>query len=216
VLWHWPDKPGHTQQEEEEFERTHKISVNPKGSHAVSRLGMWLSVLIMGIALATFLFSYFYIRLENAVWPPEGIAPPETLLTFIAASILLVSAAVMRWAVKGIEQGNQRRLRTGLALTFLLGALALAIQIFDFTRLGFSVDFHAYGSLFYILGGFAFVVLSGGLLINLLIQFWAGRGQYTPRDHVGVENTGLYWYAAIVIWLLTFATLYGVPYLIGA
>ena len=191
----------------------HGIPVNPKGSHAVSRLGMSLSVLIMGIALATFLFSYFYIRLENAVWPPEGVAPPETLLTIIAASILLTSAGVMRWAVKGIEQGNQHRLRIGLALAFLLGALSLGIQIFDFTRLDFSVDFHAYGSLFYILGGFAFVVLSSGLVMNGLIQFWAGRKEYTVRNHVGVENTALYWYAAIVIWLLTFAALYGVPYL---
>ena len=119
----------------------------------------------------------------------------------------------MRWTVKGIEQGNQRRLRIGLALTFFLGALAFGIQILDFTRLGFSVDFHAYGSLFYILGGFAFVILSGGLIMNLLIQFWAGRGEYNSRNHVGVENTGLYWYAAIVVWLLTFAALYGVPYL---
>jgi cytochrome c oxidase subunit 3 len=91
--------------------------------------------------------------------------------------------------------------------------LALVIQIFDFTRLGFNLEFHAYGSLFYILGGFAFVVLSGGLIMNGLIQFWAGREDYTPRDHMGVENTGLYWYAAVIVWLLTLATLYGAPYL---
>jgi cytochrome c oxidase subunit I+III len=213
ILWHWPEEAGHKRQAEEEFERTHQISVNPKGSFAVSRLGMSLGVLIMGIALVTFLFSYFYIRLENTVWPPEGIAPPETLLTITAASILLASVGFMRWAVKAIEQGNQYRLRIGLALTFILGTLALCIQIFDFTRLGFNTDFHAYGSLFYILGGFALVVLCGGLIMNGLIQFWARRGEYTPRNHVGVENTRLYWYAAVIIWLLTFATLYGVPYL---
>jgi heme/copper-type cytochrome/quinol oxidase subunit 3 len=138
------------------------------------------------------------------------------LLTVTAALILLASGGVMRWAVRGIEQGNQRRLRLSLALAFLLGALALGLQIFDFTHLGFSVDFHAYGSLFYIFGGFAFVVLSGGLVMNGLVQFWAWRGEYTARDHVGVENTELYWYAAIIIWLLTFATLYGVPYLTQA
>jgi cytochrome c oxidase subunit I+III len=213
IFWHWPDKAGHRQQEEEEFERTHRISVNPKGSHAVSRLGMWLSVLILGIALVTFLFSYFYIRLENVAWPPEGIPLPEPLLTTIAASILVVSGGLMRWAVKGIEQGNQRRLRTGLTSTFFLGALALGIQIFDFTRLGFGVESHAYGSLFYILGGFAFVVLVAGLIMSGLIRFWAGREEYSPRDHIGVENTALYWSAAIVIWVLTFTTLYGVPYL---
>jgi cytochrome c oxidase subunit I+III len=213
ILWHWPEKLGHKQEDEEEFERTHKISVNPKGSHAVSRMGMSLGVLIMGIALVTFLFSYFYIRLENAAWPPQGIAPPEILLTIISSFILLISAGFMRAAVKGIEQGDQRRLRIGLAFTFIPGAIALAIQIFDFTRLSFTVDFHAYGSLFYILGGFAFVVLSGGLIMNGLIQFLASRGEYTARDHVGIENASLYWYAAVIVWLLIFGTLYGVPYL---
>jgi cytochrome c oxidase subunit I+III len=213
ILWHWPDKAGHKQEDEEEFERTHGISVNPKGSHAVSRMGMSLAVLIMGIALATLLFSYFYIRLENAVWPPEGIAPPEVFLAIIAAIILLASGGVMKWVVRRIEQEDQRRLRTGLQLAFLLGALALGIQIFDFTRLGFDSGFHAYGSLFYILGGFAFVILFGGLVMNGLTQFWAWRGEYTARYHVGVENAALYWYAALVIWLLTFVTLYGVPHL---
>jgi cytochrome c oxidase subunit I+III len=213
ILWHWPEKPGHTPQEEKEFARAHGISIRAKGSHAVSRLGMWLGVLIMGSALATFLFSYFYIRLENAAWPPQGTAFPETLLTFISTSVLVLSVPVIHWAVKGIEQGNQRRLRTGLALTFALGALALGLQVFDFTRLGFGVDFHAYGSLFYILGGFAFTVLAGGLIMNGLIQFWAAFGEYTREDHVGVGNAALYWYAAVITWLLTFATLYGVPYL---
>ncbi len=213
IFWHWPDKARHSQQEEEEFERTHKLSVNPNGSRAVSRLGMNLCVLIMGIALTTFLFSYFYIRLENPVWPPEGVLLPELLLTVIAAFLMLASGGVMRWAVRAIEHGNQRHLRLGLAFTFLLGGLALGIQIFDFTRLGFGVEFHAYGSLFYILGGFAFVVLVGGLVMNALVQLWSWRGEYTPRNHVGIENTGLYWYAAIMIWLLTFVTLYGAPYL---
>jgi cytochrome c oxidase subunit I+III len=213
ILWHWPEKPGHTSKEEQEFIREHKVQVNTKGSYAVSRLGMWLGVLIMGTALAMFLFSYFYIRLENQAWPPQGITLPDISLSLVSASILLISAAVMRWGLKGIEKGNQGILRAGLAVTFLLGLLALGIQIFDFTRLGFGVDFHAYGSLFYVLGGFAFVVLGGGLIINVLVQLWAWMGEYTPHDHIGVENTALYWYASIVAWILIFATLYGAPYL---
>jgi cytochrome c oxidase subunit I+III len=213
VLWHRPEKPGHTSEEEDKFMRTHGVRVNAKGSYAVSRLGMWLGVLIMGTALATFLFSYFYIRLENQIWPPKGIPLPDISLAIVSASILMISGGVMRWAVKGIEKGNQRFLKAGLAITLLLGLLALGVQIFDFTHLGFGVDVHAYGSLFYIVGGFAFVVLAGGLILNLLVQFWSWAGGYTGRDHVGVENAALYWYASVVVWILSFATLYGVPYL---
>ena len=67
----------------------------------------------MGTALANFLFSYFYIRVENEVWPPQGITLPDPSLSIWSVSILLISLAAMRWAVKGIEKGNQRFLRMG-------------------------------------------------------------------------------------------------------
>jgi cytochrome c oxidase subunit I+III len=213
IFWHWPEKAKHLQHYEEEFEKTHGIPVNPNGSHAVSRWGMGLGVLIMGIALATFLFSYFYIRLENPVWPPEGIAPPETLFAIISGFVMLISGGMMRWAVGGIRQGNVGRLRAGLGLVFILGAAALGGQIFDFTQMGFTVDVHAYGSLFYVVGGFAFALLIGGLIMNAFVQFWAGRDNYTAHNHVAVGNLALYWYAAVAAWVLTFATLYGMPYL---
>lgn len=212
IAWNWPDPATHSQEFEEAFEKKYNVPVNPNGSDAVSRWGMALGVLIMGIALATFLFSYFYIRLENPVWPPKGIAPPVTHNTILSAITMLLSGSVMRWAVAGIRNDNKRHLRTGLGITFLLGLVALSVQIFDFTQLGLPINTHAYGSLFYIIGGFAFVVLIGGLIMNALTQFWASRGVYTSRDYVGVENAALFWNATIAVWILTFATLYGVPY----
>lgn len=213
ILWNWPEKPKHDLAYEKTFEETYQIPVNPNGSRAVSHWGMGLGVLIMGIALATFLFSYFYIRLENPVWPPEGIGAPPLFFTVISSMAVLLSAGAMIWAVRGIRQGKKRQLQFGLGIMFLLGMLALGLQVYDFTQAGFPIGAHAYTSLFYIFGGFAFVVWLGGLIMNALIQFWAWQGVFSSRDHVAVENTALYWYAAIITWLLTFAALYGTPYL---
>ena len=111
---------------------------------------------------------------------------------------------------------NTHKLLNTICLIVVSGALALGVQLFDFSRLGFGAGFHAYGSLFYLLSGFAFVVLLIGLVMNALTQFWAWRDEYTARDHVGIENTALFWYAVIVVWLPIFITLYGVPYLTQA
>ncbi len=213
ILWHWPTEAPTSSTEEAAFEKAHNIPVNSNGSSAIARWGMALGLLILGIALTSFLFSYFYIRLENVAWPPETIASPDGSLTGLVALLLLVSAGGMAWTLQGIRAGSQPRLRFGLRGVSGLGAVALGLQIFDFTRLGFDLQTHAYGSLFYILGGFAFLVLAGGLILNALTHFWAGRGCYTARAYVAVENTAWYWYAAVAIWLLTFATLYGTPYL---
>ena len=61
--------------EEEAFEREYGIPVTTKGSAAISRGGMALLLLVLGIVLGSLLLSYFYIRLDNPVWPPMGIQP---------------------------------------------------------------------------------------------------------------------------------------------
>lgn len=214
VGWHWPGPASATQEEEAAFEREHGVPVRSAGSRVVGRWTMALAIMIMAIGLSTLLFSYFYIRLENTAWPPEGVGLPGLLPAGISALVLLLSGGAMHWALGSIRADRQGRLRAGLAIAFLLGAAALGLQLFDFTRLGFDWQFHAYGSLFYILGGAAFLILLFGLGMNAVVQFWAWRNQYSARHHLAVENTSLFWCAMIAGWSVVFATLYLSPYLI--
>jgi cytochrome c oxidase subunit I+III len=213
IAWHWPEASRSVGEEEAAFEREHGTPVNAQGSLAVARWGMALTILIIWIALASFLFSYFFIRLENSVWPPETIAPPDLRLTLISAGLMLASGGAMVWSINGIRAGNQRHLRGGLISVCIAGAGALGIQIFDFTRLGFDWQTHAYGSLFYTVGIFLFLLVLSGLIMNALVLFWAWRGQYTARYHGTIQNAAHYWYSLVVAWLVTLATLYLTPYL---
>jgi cytochrome c oxidase subunit I+III len=214
IAWNWPTEAPTTEEEEEAFEREHGIPVRTSGSRAVARGGMLLAILIIWIALACFLFSYFYVRLENEVWPLGNIALPNWPLAIIGVVILLLSGGAVYWALQRIQVGDQRQLQLGLAGAFILAAATLGLQLFDYSQLTFDWQVNAYGSLFYTLGGFAFAVLLGGLIMNGLVLFWAWRGQYTTRRYSTVENVALYWYAMVATWLVTFATLYVSPYLI--
>jgi cytochrome c oxidase subunit I+III len=214
IAWNWPTEAPITEAEEEAFEKEHGIPVRTSGSRAVARGGMLLAILIIWTALACFLLSYFYIRLEHEVWPLDNIPLPALPLTIVGAVILLLSGGGLYWALRRIQAGDQRQLQLGLVGTFLLAAIALGLQVFDYTQLTFDWQINAYGSLFYTLGGFAFAVLGGGLIMNGLTLFWAWRGQYTARRHSTIENVALYWYAMVATWLVTFATLYLSPYFI--
>jgi hypothetical protein len=48
---------------------------------------------------------------------------------------------------------------------------------------------------------------------NLFTQVWAWRGRYNPREHIAVDIGALYWYAAVVFWLIVAGTVYLAPYL---
>jgi cytochrome c oxidase subunit I+III len=214
IVWHWPQDTPTTEEEERAFEEKHGIELWTSGSRAVGRGGMMLFILILWIALFCFLFSYYYIRLTNTIWPIDNISLPDLPLTLTSMAILLVSAGTAYWALKGIRAGRNRRLALGLLATFVLGVAGLAVQLFDYSQLAFNWGTNAYGSLFYLLGGFAFLVLIGGLIMNVLSQIWAWKGRYTARRHVMAENSILFWYSLVGIWIVVFATLYLTPHLL--
>lgn len=212
--WHWPERSPTTAEEEAIFARKYGVAIYANGSRAVSRAAMQLTVLLLAIALASFLFSYFYIRLEHSEWPPAGVAgPPALLWPAVSSAILLLSGAAMAWAQRGIQNDNESRLQTGLAVTFVLGAAALAVQLYDYSRLPFNWQDNAYGSLFYVLGGFAFLWLVSALIINGFLQYWAWEGRYSAWRRWAIENGALFWFAMIAGWLIIFATLYLGPHL---
>jgi cytochrome c oxidase subunit I+III len=213
IGWHWPTRVDTTVEEELAFEEEHGVDVRSAGSRTVVRSGTALLILILAIALGSLLFSYFYIRLENPVWPPENIPHPGLLLPAISTALLVASGAAVYWARRGIRAGKQGQLKAGLLLAFLLGLAAAAVQVYDYTLLPYGWGFNAYASLFYLIGGFLIAILAGALVMNLLIQYWALRGEYSARHHLAVEVAWTIWPALIAGWVIGFGILYLIPYL---
>ena len=213
VGWHWPNKIPFTEKEQE-FEERFNIPVRPNGSVTIGRWGMGLALMLLGIALASFLFSYFYIRLENPIWPPDNIPLPGLLMPGIATALLLVAGAVKWWAVNSVRKGNLNRLKLGLILVFLLGASALGIMIAEYAQLSFNWQLNAYASLFYALGGYMLLLLFIALGMNLFVQVWTWQGHYSELDHAAVQNSAWFVYGVVVFWIITFGILYLAPYYI--
>lgn len=213
VGWHWPDDVDTPAEEEEAFEKEHGIPVSTGSSRAVAKWSVGLALLIIFIALASFVFSYIYIRLVNSAWPPANIPLPNLLWPAIGTAVLLASGGAVRWARAGIATGKQNHLRLGLALTFVLGAVGLGLLIYAFSGLSFNWQTHAYGSIFYMLGGYALLIITSGLLMNLFTQVWSWLGRYSAKRHVAVANTARFWYGTLVLWLVVFFTLYLSPHI---
>lgn len=213
IGWHWPN-PVATTEEELAFERTHGLPVRPNGSRIVARWAMNLMILIIAIGLSSLLFSYFYLRFQQPLWPPPNIPLPELFWATISTFLLLISGGAMWWAMSAINQNQVGRLRLGLASVFLLGATAISLLIYDFWQVNFTHETHAYGSLYYLLHGVLLLLVGAGLIQNGATQLWGWLGYYSDREHVAIEITGRYWYAMILFWLVIVATLYLSPYVI--
>ncbi|MDX1400132.1 MAG: hypothetical protein R3204_16505, partial [Oceanospirillum sp.] len=212
VGWNWPEASPTTTAEEDAFAQKHQISVRPHGSRVVNRGAMWLFILLIGIALTSLLFSYFFIRLQNPEWPLDDLPLPTLTWVGIGTLPVLLNAGILRRALRQLHENAQKRLKLSLGLSVLLEAGTAALLIYDLSHLTFYWHSNAYGSLFWLIAGFLLLLLLIGLGMNLFVLGWAWRGIYTPKRFVPVENTAVYWTAMIVAWLLTVGVLYLSPY----
>jgi len=187
----------------------------PIGPAGYRTPGWWGVLALIGTEAAVFaylIFSYFYLQSQTSQpWPPSGLPP----LRWSAPStaILLVSAATMWWAERGMRLGALIRLYSGLILTLLLGVAYIVLQCFDWRGEPFLANSGAYGSLFYAITAFHVLHTAAGALILAAITGWCALGYITPRRHSAVTVVALYLYFVVAAWIAVFITLYLLPWI---
>src|SRR5205085_4195131 len=126
-----------------------ELPVIRSGPRSTAWWGMALLIAAELALFASLLAGYFYLRFKATEWPLDGLEKPNLVPGAIATVLLLSSSLPMWWAERGIRQGNARRLRIGLLVSFLLGAGFLAIQASEYASASFDWRTNVYGSMFF-------------------------------------------------------------------
>jgi cytochrome c oxidase subunit 3 len=171
---------------------------------------VWLSSELMFFAA---LFAmYFTLRAVNPdVWKLET----EMLnIPFSAANttILVLSSVTAQLGVFAAERGDKERLRLWFSITFLMGAVFVGGQAFEYAELvheGLTLSSSPFGSVFYITTGFHALHVTGGLIAFLFVL---ARSYVRPKMTQGLATsavvTSYYWHFVDVVWIGLFATIY--------
>ncbi|WMC10317.1 cytochrome c oxidase subunit 3 [Oceanimonas pelagia] len=155
----------------------------------------------------------------NAVWPllstPGGI---ETTamgwlgLPLVNTIILLSSSVTVHAAHLALLQEQRGRLKQWLGVTVLLGALFLALQIWEYVHayqeLGLRLDSGIYGNTFFLLTGFHGAHVTLGTLMLFIMWLRVNKGHFTPAQHFGFQASSWYWHFVDVVWLCLFVFVY--------
>ncbi|HEX2063711.1 MAG TPA: heme-copper oxidase subunit III [Acidimicrobiales bacterium] len=186
-----------------------------EGSRAFGWWGMVWLIATEATLFALLIASYFYLRFRfGPVWPPDGIHKPELALPLVMTAILWSSSIPVHLAESGIRKGSQARLKTGLAVGWLLGATFLFITVgveWPETLHRFTPTTNAYGSLFFTITGLHAAHVLVGLVMSLWIQVRAWRGAFDRSRHLTVQNFTMYWHFVDVVWAFVLATIYLSP-----
>ena len=192
---------------------------------AAAELGMW-------VFLATevmFFGGMFMAYLAYRYWYPDDFAAGshhmDLVLGTINTGVLLCSSLTMALAVHA-AQNAQRRALVGLLLaTVVLGGVFLVVKGFEYhhkyeehhmpiLNLPFEFDapdqvgLRAFFNIYFLMTGFHALHMVIGMVILLVLAWWAWRGGLLAERSVVVHNTGLYWHFVDLVWVYLFPFFY--------
>ncbi|MCB1939246.1 MAG: cytochrome c oxidase subunit 3 [Rhodocyclaceae bacterium] len=155
----------------------------------------------------------------DSMWPSAGPNAEEAFspmaawgIPAINTLILLTSGATLTWAHWGLMKDNRSQLKLGLLLTVLLGALFMALQVYEYmhaySEMNLKLTTGIYGSTFYMLTGFHGLHVTIGAIMLTVMLFRSMAGHFTKDNHFAFEAAAWYWHFVDVVWLFLFVVVY--------
>jgi cytochrome c oxidase subunit 3 len=170
-------------------------------------------VVIEGLGFVFGIVIYFYLQSQNADWPfgnKPGLLWP-TALTIL----LLLSEIPNTWTKRAAVAQDLRRVRIGVIVMAIIGIVAIAMRIMEFTTLGIRWDTNAFGSTLWLLIGLHTAHLVTDVFETFVIVFLLFRGPIDARRLSEAEDNQAYWDFVVLAWIPVYFTMYWAPRLLG-
>lgn len=173
---------------------------------------IWLSSELMFFAA---LFA-MYFTLRSVTGPDHWKEMADSLnvpFSGTNTAILVASSLTCQLGVFAAERGDVKKLRSWFSVTFVMGAIFIGGQIFEYTELvkedGLSLSSDPYGSVFYLTTGFHGLHVTGGLIAFLMVlgRTYAAK-RFTHHQATAAIVVSYYWHFVDVVWIGLFATIY--------
>jgi heme/copper-type cytochrome/quinol oxidase subunit 3 len=155
--------------------------------------------------------AFLVLRIAAPLWPPPLQPRLPVLVTGVNTLVLLASSVVLVTAMAAHRRRDGVRLRRGLAITAVLGALFLAIQGYEWAQLlhyGLTLSSGIYGATFYtLIGAHAAHVIAALTWLAITLAL-AARGRFAGRRAAAVTACAMYWHFVVALWPILYVAVY--------
>ncbi|HVJ63864.1 MAG TPA: hypothetical protein VM901_01275 [Bdellovibrionota bacterium] len=159
-----------------------------------------------GMLFGTFLLSFLLAEARNAVWPPIGVQPINSVYAIFATGIIAASSLLYWNAETSLYAGNAKNARWSTLGAWLLAWAFIASQYVTLGGLwaqGQSLSSDIYSGSVHVLIGLHVIHLVGGLggLTYVLAKLF-----FSPNtlSQTAAQIVGWFWHFLGALWVLIF------------
>ncbi|MEK7148740.1 MAG: cytochrome o ubiquinol oxidase subunit III [Patescibacteria group bacterium] len=181
--------------------------------------GFWAYIMSDALLFASIFATYAVLQNNTFGGPSAG---DLFSMPFVLVETLILLASSFTYGLASLhahhhrnEENCKRKVIFWLAITFLLGVLFLAMEVFEFTKLfqeGAGFQRSGFLSAFFTLVGTHGLHVTAGLLWMGSITAQVIRHGITERTVNKIAALGLFWHFLYIVWIFIFTFVY----LIGA
>jgi cytochrome o ubiquinol oxidase subunit 3 len=172
--------------------------------------GFWLYLMSDAIIFAL-LFATFVVMAPNHAGGPTGKDVFSLGRAFAETMLLLCSSVTFGFATVAVRLGNRRAGLRWLAVTFVLGAGFLALELSEFTgmyRQGAGPQRSGFLSAFFTLVGTHGLHVAMGLIWIAIMSIQALMKGLTEPVVSRLFRLGLFWHFLDIVWVGIFSIVY--------
>lgn len=175
-----------------------------------SLFGFWV-YLMTDLLMFSVLFAVYAVLRDNTLGGPTGRDLFSPTLALTETIILLTSSLTCGLGLIAARGRIKQRALFWFGLTFILGAVFLALELREFTALiqeGHTLQSNAFLSSFFVLvGTHGLHIISGLIWIAIMLFFVKKRGLNNPNVRK-LSMLSLFWHFLDIVWIFIFTVVY--------
>ncbi len=175
-----------------------------------SMLGFWV-YLMTDIVLFATLFATFAVLRNATAGGPTGAELFDMPFVLVETMLLLTSSFTVGLSVLAARDKKKTQALVWLAVTFVLGASFLAMELYEFNNLvheGAGWSTSAFLSAFFVLVGTHGLHITVGLLWLAVLFVRLKKYNFRKTDLHRLSLFSLFWHFLDIIWIFVFSIVY--------
>lgn len=177
------------------------ISVLSDRDRRMYRGGIWLLIIAETMGFIAIFSTRFLLAAT------ETPLRADNVIGVVITAVLIVSMAPANMALRSIRSGDQAGMAWHLSLVAVLGAVALAAIVFDWSTLAFPAA-SAFGENYILATGYHALHIIIGIIWLGAAAVAGRRGVYTQGNHWVIDGGVLFWNFVVVVWIALYLIFY--------